>query len=126
MTKLRVLFVVSLLILCGIFIAILYLVPSSGNRTESKRVQIIKGENGWTLQYDLINSRDTEINYTIIVTVDSAARTDKVAVQPGRTYTYTYHIAPDKLAKGDVTFTLYEGGIAEPIEETTYHIGDAR
>ena len=124
MSKLRLIFVLSLIIFAGIFVTILYVVPSSHNPLESKRVQIIKGANGWTLEYDIINDKKTDTSYTIVVTVDNAARTDKVVVQPGKTYTYTYHIAPEKLDKGKVTFTLYDGAKAEPIEQTTYYIGN--
>jgi hypothetical protein len=101
-----------------------YLVPSNQKLPESKRVQIIKGENGWTLQYDIINDKERDIKYTIIVTVDNATRKDSAVVQAGRTYTYIYHISPQQFDKGEVTLTLYEGDKTEPIEETTYYIGN--
>ena len=124
MFKLKLIFVLSLVILSGVFISIVYLVPSSQKPSESKRVQIIKGANGWILQYDIINDKETDVKYTIIVTVDNAARKDSAVVQAGKSYTYTYHISSQQLDKGKVTFALYEEDKTEPVEETTYYIGN--
>jgi|SRR3990172_43399 len=120
--KLKLIFILSLIILAGLFISVVYLVPSSQKPVESKRVQIIKGENGWTLQYNITNDKDRDIKYTIIVTVDNAARKDITIVQAGKTYTYIYHISPQQLTKGQVTVALHEEDKAEPVEQTTYYI----
>ena len=122
MFRLKLIFALSLIILAGLFISVVYLVPSSQKPAESKRVQIIKGENGWILQYDITNAQDRDIKYTIIVTVDNAARKDITVVQEGKTYTYTYHISPEQLTKGQVTVALYEEDKTEPVEQTTYYI----
>ena len=105
------------------FIAAMYLFPSNQRPPESRRVQIITGETGWTLQYDIINNKEIDIRYTIIVTVDNATRKDSAVIQAGKTYTYIYHISPQQLDKWEVTITLYEGDKTEPVEETTYYIG---
>ena len=114
----------SLVILAGIFISVVYLIPSGNSYTESKRVQIIEGENEWILQCNIINDEERDIKYTIFVSVDAAVRQDSTVVQPGKTYTYMYHIYPQQLDEGKVTFSLYEGDKAEPIEQVTYYIGN--
>ena len=124
MFKLRLVFIISLIVLTVMLILVVYLVPSRQNFNESKRVQIIKGEGGWILQYDITNDKEEDVKYTIIVTVDNAARKDSAVVQAGKTYTYIYHISPQQLDKGKVTFALYEGDKTEPVEETTYYIGN--
>jgi len=106
------------------FVSVIYLVPSNQKQPESRRVQIIKGQNGWILQCDILNDKDREVKYTIIVTVDEAARQDSAVVQAGKTYTYTYHIPLQQLDKGVVTFSLYEGDKTEPVEQGTYYIGN--
>ena len=116
-------FILSLIILAGTFISIVYLIPSGQDYTESKRVQIIEGENEWILQCDITNGEDRDIKYTIFVTVDDAVRQDSAVVQPGKTYTYIHHIYPQQLGEGKVTFALYEGDKAEPVEQATYYIG---
>lgn len=122
LSKLRLIFVLSLIILAGVFIATVYFIPSSQSDTESKRVQIIQGENEWILQYDIINNEERDTKYTIYVTVDDAVYKDSTMVKPGKRYTYIHHIYPQQLVKGMVTFALYEEGEAKPVEQATYYI----
>jgi len=121
--KLGLIFIVSLVILAGVFISIIYFIPSGQSYTESKRVQIIEGENEWILQCDIINDQGRDIKYTIFISIDDVVYTDSTVVQQGKTYTYIHHIYPQQLEKGEVTFALYEDGKAEPVEQVTYHIG---
>ena len=122
MFRLRLLFVLSLVILAGVFIAAIYFIPADDSYTESKRAQIIERENEWILQYDIINNQEREIKYTIYVTVDNTAYSDSTVVKPGKTYTYIHHIYPQQLAEGKVTFALYEEGKVKPVEQVTYYI----
>ncbi len=122
MSKLRLIFVLSLIILAGVFISTIYFFPSDESYTESKRVQIIAGENEWILQYDIINDQERSIKYTIFVTVDDTVYEDSTVVKQGKTYTYIHHIYPQQLKEGKVTFALYEEGKTKPIEQTTYYI----
>jgi hypothetical protein len=121
-SKLRLIFVLSLIILAGVFIATVYFIPSSQSDTESRRVQIIQGENEWILQYDIINNEERDTKYTIYVTVDDAVYKDSTMVKPGKRYTYIHHIYPQQLVKGMVTLALYEEGEAKPVEQATYYI----
>ncbi|MBA7682018.1 hypothetical protein ES703_90364 [subsurface metagenome] len=113
----------SLVILAGVFISTIYFIPSGQSYTESKRVQIIEGENEWILQCDIINDQGRDIKYTIFISIDDVVYTDSTVVKQGKTYTYIHHIYPQQLEVGEVTFALYEDGKAEPVEQVTYHIG---
>ena len=122
MSKLRLVFVLSLVVLAGVFIFTLYLIPFGESYPELRKAQIINAGNEWILQYDIINNQEIDIKYTIHVTVDGAAYSDSTVVKPGKTYTYIHHIYPRQLAEGKVTFALYEGDKAEPVEQVTYYI----
>ena len=122
MSRLRLIFVLSLVILAGVFISTIYFIPSGQSYTESRRAQIIEGENEWILQYDIINNEERDIKYTFFVTVDDAVYKDSTVIKPGKVYTYIRHIYPQQLDEGKVTFALYEEGKAEPIEQVTYYI----
>ena len=124
MTRPRLIFVLSLIILAGVFISTIYFIPSGQSYTESKRVQIIEGENEWILQCDIINNETRDIKYTIYVTVDDAVSKDSIVVKQGKSYTYIHHVYPQQLDEGKVTFALYEGDKAEPVEQATYYIGN--
>jgi len=108
LSRLRLTFVLSLIILAWVFISIIYLIPSGQDDTESNKAQIIEEEGRWILQYDIINNEDKDINYTIYVTVDDAVYKDSTVVKQGKKYTYIRHIYPEHLEEGKVTFILYE------------------
>ena len=122
LSKLRLVFVLSLVVLAGVFILTLYLIPSGQSYPEPRRAQIINAGNEWILQYDIINNQERDIKYTIYVTIDGAVYTDSTVVKPGKTYTYIHHIYPQQLTEGKVAFALYEEGKAKPVEQVTYYI----
>ena len=122
LSKLRLILVLSIVALAGVFIFTLYSIPSRQGYPESRRAQIIHAGNEWILQYNIINNQETDTKYTICITIDDAVYTDSAVVRSGKTYTYIHHIYPQQLAEGKVTFALYEEGKAEPVEHATYHI----
>ena len=122
MSRLRLIFVLSLVILAGVFILTIFFIPSGQSYTESRRVQIIGGGDEWILQCDIINDEERDIKYTIFITVDDAVYKDSTVVKPGKTYTYIHRMYPQQLKEGKVTFALYEEGKAKPIEQVTYYI----
>ena len=123
MSKLKLVFILSLVVLAGVFIATLVFVPSGQSYPESRRVQIIDADNEWILQYDIINIGEKDAKYNISITIDSKVYTDSTVVKQGKTYTYIHHIYPHQLVKGKVSFVLYEEGKSEPVEQATYYIG---
>jgi len=122
LSRLRLIFILSLIILVGIFIAVAYLVPSGNSPVESRKLQIIKGDKEWILQCNITNETERDVQYIIHVIVDDAMYKDSVVVKPRKTYTYIHHIYPQQLDEGKVTFALYEGEKAEPVEQATYYI----
>ena len=122
LSKLRLVFILSIIILAGVSISTIYFIPSGQSYMESKRAQIIEGKNEWILQYDIINNEDRDIKYTIYVTVDDVVYKDSTVVKPGKAYTYIHHVYPHQLEEEKVTFALYEEGKSEPIEQVTYYI----
>ena len=121
-SKLRIAFVLSLLVLAGVFVLTLYFVPSGQDYPEPRRAQIINAGDEWILQYDIINNGNRDIEYTISVTIDSRDYTDTTIVKQGKAYTYIHHIYPQQLTAGEVSLTVYEDAGPEPIEHATYHI----
>lgn len=122
MSRLRSVFIISLVILAAIFISTMLFIPSGQNLEESNRVQIIKGDEEWILQCDITNNQGRDINYVFSVVVDDVVHQDSTMVEQGQTYTFIHHIYPEQLVAGEVTFTLREKGKAEPIEQVVYNI----
>ncbi|UCH43678.1 MAG: hypothetical protein JSW16_03850 [Dehalococcoidales bacterium] len=122
MSRLRLVFISSVIILVAVSVATFFFIPPSQGLTESKRVHIIEGEEEWILQCDLINRQEKAISYGIHVTVDDAIYRDSTVVLPGKTYTYIHHIYPQQLDKGEVIFTLYQDNSTQPVEQATYYL----
>ena len=122
MSKLTVVFVLSLLILAGVFVSTMYFIPARVSYTESRRSGIIAADNEWILQYDIINTEPEDINYTISVAIDNAIYKDSTTVRAGKAYTYIQHIYPQQLEQGRVSLSLYREGKVEPTEHATYYI----
>ena len=122
MGRIRLIFVLSLVILAVVFVTTILCLPSEEDYIESKKFQIISGENEWILEYNIINIEAREIKYAIVVDIDGTVYKDSIVVKPQKVYTYIHHIYRHHLERGEVTFTLYEDGKAEPVEQVTYHI----
>ncbi len=120
--KLRLIFVLSIVVLAGVFIATFFLIPASDTSNESKRVQIIEGENEWILQYDIFNYEEKDIGYRIMVTANGNTYSDSTIVESGGKYTYIQHLSRQQLGEGVVTLTVYEDGRQEPVEKATYQV----
>ena len=124
MSKLRLIFILSLVILVGVFIATIHFIPSEQSYNDSKRMKIIEGEDEWIVQCDIINTEDREVKYSLYFTIDGVIHKDSTVIKQGKTYTYIHHIYPAQLEEGRVTFTLYQEGSVKPIEQATYYIID--
>lgn len=122
MLKLGLIFVLSLVILAGVFLATLYFIPSGKSYPETYAIQIIDAGDEWILQCDIINNEERDIEYRICVTVDDKVYRDSTVVKEGKAYTYIHHVYPQQLVEGKVSFALYVEGKEEPIEHTTYYI----
>lgn len=120
--KLRFIFILSVVILAGVFIATFSLIPASNTSKESKRIQIIEGENEWILQYDIFNNEERDIAYTILITANGDTYSDSTVVESGGKYTYIQHLSRQQLGDGAVTLAVYEDGRQEPIEEASYQV----
>ena len=122
LSRLKLIFISSLVILAAVFIATIYLIPSVLDLAESKNIQIIDGQQQWILQYDIVNDQQNETSYTIEIIIDGVVFTDSTVVEPGRTYTYIRRIDPGQVSMGEVSLTLYQGDMATPVEQVTYYI----
>ncbi len=102
--------------------ATIYFIPVGQSYPESRKAQVIQGEDEWILQYDIINNEERDIKYTIYITVDDVVYRDSTVVRPGKSYTYIHHIYPAQLEKEELTFAFYEEGKVAPLELVTYYI----
>jgi len=123
MSKLRIIYIVSLVILV-VLIAFTVFRPMAigGKYSEVQREQLLETESEWIIQFDIINHEERDQNYTINILVGEKSYTDSVLIRDGAKFSYIYHFRPDLETDRDVSFTIYKEGEATPFEQATYHL----
>lgn len=122
MTRLRIIYIASLVIL-GVLLVFTFRPMTSGEKfSEVGRVQLLEIEDGWIVEFDIINREGKDTDYTINVSIDGKLYTERVWIVDGGVFTYIYHIFRHKLKGGDASFTVYKEGEPDPIEQVTYYL----
>ena len=123
MSKLRIVYIVSLVIL-GVVIAFTIFRPmvSGGEFSEVQREQLLQVGDQWIIKFNIINCEGKDMSYTTKVLVDGKLYNQPVLIKDGGVFTAVHHIHPDRLTKGDVSFAVYKEGEETPIEQATYYL----
>ena len=126
MSKLRIFLVISMVIL-GVLVALTVFRPmTSGEKYSTvSRESIIRQEDRWIIQFDLINCEGKEQNYTICVLVnDGKPYKEDVLLRHDRRFRFIRRIPSHELSgeKGKVAFAIYKEGEDTPFEQATYHL----
>ena len=126
MSRLRIFYILSLLLL-GVLLVFTVFRPmvSGGEYSEVKRKSLLRNENGWVIQYDLINQESKEQNYTIYFSVDGGKPyQEDVLLRDGKIFTFIGRISPHELngEEGEVNVTIYKEGETAPFEDAVYYL----
>lgn len=124
MTKLRVVFIVSLVIL-GVLLAFAWFRPLAApdeEYSEVQRAHLLQTEDEWIIEFDIINREGKDTNYIVTVVSDGKQYSEKVLIPDGKQFTYIHHLSCAQITSGCATFTICEEGEAAPIEEVTYYL----
>jgi len=123
MTKLRIVYIASLVIL-GVLVALIVFRPMvSGEQFNTVcRESVIETEDEWIIEYDILNRTGKNTTYVINWSTGDKTYSQRVLVRDGRQITCIQHFHPQTVKEGKVHFTIYEEGEATPFEECTYYI----
>ena len=123
MLKLRIIYIVSLIIL-GVLIAFTVLRPMSTGEEYSavQQAQLLEREDQWIIEFNIINREGKDTSYTIKVLTDGQQYTESVLIRNGRMFTYIHHFYPERLTNNEVSFAVYKEGESTPIEQATYFL----
>jgi len=123
MPKLRIIYIVSLVIL-GVLVAFTVFRPMATGEeySEVQRAQLLEREDQWIIEFDIINREGKDMSYTIRVLTNGKQYTESVLIKDGRMFTYIHHFYPERLTKKEVSFAVYGEGESTPIEQATYYL----
>ena len=121
MPKLRIFYIFSLVVLV-VLVSFTVFKPMAVGReySEIQREQLLKTEDGWILQFDIINHEGKDANYTIEISVDGKPSKTSALVRDKSVFTYIKHIKPYMLTEGEVTLMVYKDDEEVPLEKSTY------
>ncbi len=123
MSKLRIFYIFSLVLL-GVLLVFTVFQPmaTGGQYSELLRESLLQTENGWILQFDILNHEDKDTEYTINTTIDGNSSTLTVSIRDKGAFTYIKHINRDMIADGVFSFTVYKEGDGSPIKQVSYYL----
>jgi len=102
MSGLRIIYVISLVLLGTLLVFTVFRpVATIGEYSEVRRAQLLQTDD---------------------VLVDGKRYTEDVSILSGRVFTYIHRIPRGTAGAGDVGFTIYKEGEADPLEQVTYYL----
>lgn len=124
MSKLRIIYVASLIIL-GVLVVFTVFRPMTSVEkfSEVARESIIQSEDEWIIQFDIINREGKDTNYIISWSTGGDIYSNKVvSIGSGRAFTNIHHVYPETVKGGKLHLTIYKEGESTPFEQATYYI----
>jgi len=123
MTKFRIIYITSLVILV-VLIAFTVFRPmvTGGDYSQVQRAHLLEREDQWIIEFDIINREKQDMDYIIKVLADGKLYTESVLIRDGGMFTYMHHFYPDRLTNNEVSFAVYKGGESTPVEQATYFL----
>ena len=123
MPKLRIIYIVSLVILGLLVIFTVFRPMATGEEySEVQRAQLLEREDQRIIEFDIINREGKDMSYTIKVVSDGKQYTESILIRDGGMFTYIHHFYPERLTKKEVSFAVYKEGESTPIEQATYFL----
>jgi len=124
MSKLKMVYIL-MLAMVAVLLVITFFMPmtrATHEYSEVQRESLIRGDNGWILQFDIMNPEHTDQKYKIDTWIDGQPSTLTVSTPSGRAFTYVKHINPDMLGEGVVRFAVYREGEDTHLKKGTYYL----
>jgi len=123
MSRLRIIFVASLVILGVLLVFTVFRPMTSGEKFSTvARESVIRQEDWWIIQLDIINREGKEMSYIINWSTGGETYIERVSIKDGRVFTYIHYVYPEAVKGGKVNLEVYKEGEATPFEQITYHI----
>ena len=123
MSRLRIIYIVSLVMLAVLVVFTVFQPMATGGKySEVQKEQLLQTESEWIIQFIITNHEGRDQNYTINALVGEKSYTQSILIRDGRRFSYIQHIRPDEITDGEVSFAIYKEGETTPFEQATYYL----
>jgi hypothetical protein len=121
--RLKIIYILSLAILAAILIMAVFKPFTTGsNYTEVARQSLLKTQDEWILQMDILNHEGKDVTYRIHILISDTDYHEDFVVRDGGKYTYVHHIKQNTLEDGRVDYRIYKEKDSEPFEQGVYYL----
>ncbi len=125
-SKLSLLYILSLIAVGALVVLTVFRpMTTSGKSSEVQRESLMKTQDGWIVQFDIINREGKEQNYSINFLLDEKRPyEEKIVLPDGKIYTFVRRINKTETDSGraQATFAIYREGEAVPLEKIVYYL----
>ncbi|MFC1873365.1 hypothetical protein ACFLW3_00940 [Chloroflexota bacterium] len=123
MSKLRIIYIVSLAIL-GILVALTVFRPMVSEEELSAVTwgSVISAEDRWIIEFEIFNQEGKEMSYIIIWSSGEDTYSERVSIKDRRTFTCIHDVYPAMVKEGKVNLIICKEGEATSFEQATYYI----
>lgn len=117
----RITHIASLVVLAAL-LALTVVVPTLRGKdlNETQRAQLLRTDDEWIVQYDILNEGEQDRSYLIEVNVDGTAYRQEARTAPNGKFVFIQHIRPEQLTEGVVMLRLFQEGRSEPLDSARY------
>ena len=123
MEKLRIVYVLSLVILVVLLVLAFYHpITTESKYSEVQWTQLLETNGERIVEFNIINHELKDMNYTITSFINGKSYNSSVRIPSNGTHTYIRHIYMEELVEDEVTFKVYKDGWSLPIDELTYYL----
>ncbi len=124
MSKLRIVFIASLVLLAVLLIFTVFKPITSQEKFSTiSRESIIQGEDEWVIQLGITNREGKNTDYTINWSTGGETYNSKtVHIRSEQGFTDIHHVYPETVKEGKLTLEIYKDDEPAPFEQSTYYI----
>lgn len=123
MSKLRIFFVMSLVILAVLIVFTVFRPMATGGKySEVSRESLLQTNQEWILQFDIVNHEGKDMRYIIDISVDGKLYRESCLINSGGLFTYIRQIRSSELTSGEVSIMIRKEGEDTPFEQKTYYL----
>lgn len=122
-SKLKIFYILSLVILATLLIFAVFKPFAEGTTyTEIGRQSLLKTQDEWILQFDILNHEGRDVKYTIHTLVSGQDYQEDFMVRDGEKSTYIHHVNAGNIGNGQVTYRIYKENESSPVDQGTYYL----
>ncbi|MFC1993131.1 hypothetical protein ACFLV3_04915 [Chloroflexota bacterium] len=123
MFKFRIVYAV-LLVLLGVLVVFTVFRPMASGKeyTEVLRDQLIQTEDGWIIQFTLLNHESEPKEYTINTVINGEQSSNHTIIPDGRKYDYIRFIPRETVTDSNLNVAIYKEGEDTPYKQGTYYL----